>query len=106
MELLRATGHAHRPRSVAKVALQLALDRRGGERRELEVALGIEALDGLQHAELRDLEQVVERLAAVREAAREMRRERSVRLDELVAELAVAGVPVLDELLEQRRPLR
>ena len=98
MQLLRTAGHPHRPRLVAEVALQLAFDRDGRVRGELEVAIGIEALDRLEHAEVRDLQEVVERLAAVRVATREVRRERLVRLDQFVAELAVAGSSVLDEL--------
>ena len=75
VQLLRPARHPDRPRLVAEVALQLAFDGRGRERRELEAAFGIEALDRLQHAEVRDLQEIVERLAAVREPAREVRRE-------------------------------
>ena len=98
MQLLRTARYAHRPGLVAKVALQLTLDGHRRVGRELEVAVGIEALDGLEHAEVRDLQEVVERLTAVRVTAREMRRQRLVRLDQLVAQLPVAGSLVLDEL--------
>ena len=98
MQLLRAAGDPDRPRLVAEVALQLAFDRDGRVGRELEVAVGVESFDRLEHAEVRDLEQVVERLAPIRVAARQMRGERLVRLDQLVAELAVAGPVELDEL--------
>ena len=99
VEFLRAARHAYRPRLVAEVALELAFDGRGRERRELEPAIGIEAFDRFQHAEVGDLQEVVERLAAVGEPAREMRRQRLVRLDQFVAQSSDLPVcRVLDEL--------
>ena len=82
---------------VAEVALELAHDGRRRERGELQPAVGFEALDRLQQADERDLAEVVERLAPVREAPCEELGEPHVLLDELVAEHAVAGSPVLDE---------
>ena len=84
---------------VAEVALELTGDRRRGERRELEPAVGFEALDRLEQADERDLAEVVGGLAAVREAAGEELGEAHVLLHELVAQRAVAGAAVLGELL-------
>src|SRR3954471_3353280 len=67
--LLVAAGHLHRPRLVAVVALELADDRRDRVRGELAAALGVEALDGAQQADARDLDEVVERLGAAAVAA-------------------------------------
>src|SRR6266508_4491574 len=74
--------------------LQLAEDGRGGEGRELEATGGIEALDRLEQSDERDLDEVVARLATVREPAGEEVGQRGVFLDELVAHGAVAGAAV------------
>ena len=47
VQLLHPAGHPHRPALVAEVALELADDGRGGEGRELEAPLGVEAVDRL-----------------------------------------------------------
>ena len=60
MQLLHPAGHAHRPPAVAEVALELADDGGRRERRELEAAIGFEALDRLEQADERDLAQIVE----------------------------------------------
>ena len=57
----------------------------------------VEALDRLQQADQRDLAEVVERLAAVREPPGEELGEAHVLLDELVAQRAVTCPAVLDE---------
>src|SRR4051794_15737794 len=80
------------------MALEFTFNRRGRERREFEAALGVEAFDRLQHAEARDLQEVVEGFAAVRESTREVRGQRLVRFDQFVAELPIAALSVLDEL--------
>ena len=49
--LLDAARHAHGPRAVAEVAADLAEDRRRREARELEAALGLEAVDRLDQAD-------------------------------------------------------
>ena len=101
-----ATRYPYRPGAVAEVPLELAFDRRGGKRRELEVAIRIESLDSFEHPELGHLQQIVERLAPVRVATSEVRRQRLVRLDELVAQPSLAGLAVFDEPREECRPLR
>ena len=64
------------------------------------------ALYGLEHAEQRDLDQVVERLALVGEALGAVQRQPAVVLDELVAQPAVAGGPVAPEPLRILVPVR
>ena len=55
-QLLQVARHAHGPALVAEVALELAEDRRDGERRERRLARGVEAVDRLEQAERRDLD--------------------------------------------------
>ena len=98
-ELLQVARDAHRPALVAEVALELAEDRRDGERGERGLARRVEAVDRLEQPERGDLDQVVERLAAALVAARELARERQEALDELLARRLVALVVVA---LEQR----
>ena len=85
MQLLRTARDAYRPRLVAEVPLELAFDGHRRVGREFEVAVRVEPLDGLEHAEICHLQEIVEGFAAVRVAPREMRGERLVRLDQLVA---------------------
>src|SRR5215217_3064702 len=66
------------------MALQLAQDGGRGVTRELRPAVGLEAVDGLDQAEARDLEQVVEGLVGVRVAEREVARQREEALYELL----------------------
>src|SRR3954447_5908741 len=101
--LLVAAGYLHRPRVVAVVALELADDRRDRVRGELAAALRVEALDGAQQADARDLDEVVERLRAAAVAAGEAAGERHEALDELVAgaEVAEARVPA-EQALDAR----
>ncbi len=98
MQLLAAARRPDRPGPVAKVPLQLTFDRRRRERRELEIATGIEPLHGLQQSDERDLLQIVQLFAAIREAARQVGGEALMRLDELIPELPLAGTSILDEL--------
>jgi len=79
---------------VAVVALQLAGDRRDGERRELAAALGVEAVDRAEQPDAGDLDEVVERLGAAVVAPGQAAGEREEALDELVAggRVAEAGV--------------
>ena len=58
---------------------------------------GIEAVDRLEQAERRDLDEVVELLAAALVAPRELARERQEALDELLARGRVALAVVADE---------
>ncbi len=61
--VVQAARHPHRPDSVAEVALELAEDRRRGKGGEGDAALGVEAIDRVEQAEVGDLEQIVEGLA-------------------------------------------
>ena len=70
VQLLQAARKADRGALVSEVPLDLAGDRERRERGELEAEVGVEALDGLDQAEVADLDDVVERLAAVLELAR------------------------------------
>ena len=99
MQLLDPARHAHRPPFVAEVTLELAGDRRRRERRELQPTIGLEPFDRLEQADESDLAEIVERLAAVREATRQELGEPDVLLDELVPQLAVAGAAVFLEAL-------
>ena len=67
IEFLQAARHLDRPAFVAKVALDLADDRRRRVGRELDAALEVEAIDRLEQADRSDLHEIVERLAAVGE---------------------------------------
>ena len=88
-----------RPALVAEVALELAQDRRRRVARELRPAAGVEAVDRLDQAEARDLEEVVERLVRVRVAQREVAGERQEPLGELLARGEVAVAVVADQEL-------
>ena len=95
--LLGRPGHPHGPRVIAEVALDLALDRPPGERREGDVAVGLEAVDGLDQGQEGDLAQVVVARPAPSEAAGDVGGEAHVPLDELVAQAPVAGGAELAE---------
>ena len=64
--------------------------------------VGVEAVDGVDDGQERDLAQVVVGHPAAGVALDEVVGRAAVLLDELVAQAAVAGAPVLDELLEGR----
>src|ERR1041384_1978099 len=70
---------------------------RDGERRDLEPSPRVEPFDGLEQADARDLDEVVERLAPVAEPTRQVLGEREVGFDQLVAEADVARLLVFDE---------
>ena len=89
VELLHVARHPQHPPAIAEVALDLAGDRRYREGRELDLAVEIEAIDGLQQPDRRDLLEVVERLALVRVAPRQAARQRKHPGDELLARLVV-----------------
>ena len=65
MQLLEPSGKTDRRPLVAEVALDLAGDGQSGEGGELVAEVGVEALDGLDQAEIPDLHDVVERLPTV-----------------------------------------
>jgi hypothetical protein len=79
------------------VALELAEDRRDGERGEGGLALGVEAVDRLEQAERRHLDEVVERLAAALVASRELAGEGQEALDEGLAGRRVAALVELHQ---------
>jgi hypothetical protein len=84
------------------VAAQLTHDRGHGEGGEGGAVLGIEALDGLEHTELRDLNQVIERFASPFESSRTAQGDPPMVLHQLVAGDAIPAVPILAEALEDR----
>src|SRR5581483_6813140 len=84
VQLLQPARHLDRPALVAEIALDLADDRRRRVRRELHAALEIEAVDRLEQADGADLDQVVERFAAVGELDGEIAHQVEVRDDQLV----------------------
>ena len=96
-ELLQVARHAHRPRAVAEVALDLPEDGRHRIARERDLALEVEAVDRLDQAQARDLEEVVEGLLGALVAARELARERQEALDEHLAVDRVALVQITRE---------
>src|SRR5207247_7512228 len=98
-QLLEVARDADRPRAVAEVALDLAEDRRHRVAGERNLAVGVEAVDRLDEAERRDLDEVVERLLGALVAASQLTRERQEALDERVARRSVAR---LDVALEQQ----
>ena len=91
-ELLEVARHADGPRPVAEVALELAEDRRDGVAREGDVALGVEAVDRLDQAERRDLDEVLQRLLGALVATRELAGERQEALDQRLARRRIAVV--------------
>jgi hypothetical protein len=94
-QLLEPARDAHRPALVAEVPLDLADDRRRRVRGELHTAVRVEAVDRLDQPDRGDLGEVVERLAAVAEAACEMLHERQVHADQLIAQLRVLGAAIV-----------
>jgi hypothetical protein len=88
--LLQVARHAHRPGAVAEVALDLAEDRRDRVAGERHLAGGVEAVDGLDEAQRRDLDEVVHRLVGALVAPRELPGQRQVTLDQRVAQRRVA----------------
>ena len=97
--LLEVAGHVERPALVAEVALELAEDRGRRVARELGPAFGLEAVDRLDQAKARDLQQVVEGLVGVRVAQGEITGQRQEALRELFAGGQVAVTVVADQKL-------
>ncbi len=85
MQLLQAPRKPDRGSFVPEVALDLARDGERRKGRELIAEVGVEALDRLDQAEVPDLDDVVERLSAVGELAREKVDEVVVAVDQLRA---------------------
>jgi len=93
MQLLEAAGKTDGGALVAKVALDLSRHRQGRERRELEPEVGVEALDGLDQAEVADLHDVIERLASILKLTGEEVDEVVIRVHKLGADaVALSGV--------------
>lgn len=92
-QLLEAARDADRPALVAEVPFDLADDGGGGVRGELDAALRVEAVHGLDQADGGDLGQIVQRLATVAEAPGQMLDEREVHTDEGVAQFRTLGEP-------------
>ena len=111
-QLLEPARHPDRPALVAEVALDLADDRRGRVRRELDAAVGVEAVDRLDQADRADLDEVLDRLAAVAEPARAVLDQRQVQVDQrrrgrsARAAVGVVGVAKSDEQLGAALPGR
>ena len=95
--LLEIARHVQGPALVAEVPLQLAENGRRGVARELRAPSGLEAVDRLDQAEARDLEQVVERLVRVGVAQREVTGEWQEALAELLARGEVPQLVVADQ---------
>ena len=89
-ELLQAAGHANAPALVPKVALDLAHDGGRGERGELQAARRVEAVDGLEQAQIADLHEVVDGLPAVLEFVGDEAHQVEVGHDELFAGVDIA----------------
>jgi hypothetical protein len=86
MKFLGPSRHAHGPRPVTEVALQLSFDRAPCERREGCPVLRIESVDRLDQSDHRDLPQIVVAAALSAEPVRDVRSETHVPFDELIAE--------------------
>src|ERR1700694_5916624 len=85
VEFMEPARHFDRPAFVTEIPLDLADDRRRRIGGELDSALEIEAVDRFEQTDRADLDEVVERLAAVRELDREITHQIEVRDDELGA---------------------
>ena len=97
--LLQAARDAQGPDAVAEVAAQLAEDRRPGEGRERDAALGVVALQRRDEPEAGDLEQVVAGLDSAAVAHREAAGERQEAAHELLARVLVARARVVAQQL-------
>jgi len=95
VEFLQPARNLDRPAFIAEITLDLADDRRRRVRRELHAAFEIEAIDRLEQSDRTNLNQIVERFAAIRELDREIACQIEMRDDELVTqpiEFIEAGV--------------
>ncbi len=84
-QLLQPPRHPDGPALVAEVALDLADDRGRRVGGELHAAIGVEAVDGLDEPDRADLDEVLEGLAAVAEAAGAVLDQRQVQVHQRVA---------------------
>ena len=74
--------------------LDLAGDRRDRERRQVDPAVGVEAVDRLHEADRPNLDEIIELLAATGVAASESPDERQVLRDQALARRPVAVLAV------------
>ena len=91
-DLLDAARRAHHPRLIAEVSLELAGDRRDREGAERVAAGRVVAIDRLHQRDRRDLDEVLQRLAATLVATGQRPRERQEALDQQCAGTAIATV--------------
>src|SRR5690242_3293149 len=106
MKLLEATRKANRGALVAEVALDLPGDRQRREGREFVAEVRVEAFDRFDQAEVTDLRDVLERLTAIGELARQEVHEVVVVVDEPSPdEVALGGVGRLPVPAMQRPQL-
>ena len=78
---LQVPRNAERIAAVAEMTSDLALHARGGIRSELTLAAAPTAVDGGDQRHVSDLDEIVERLSAAGETARDRADERKVALD-------------------------
>jgi hypothetical protein len=107
VELLESPWDPDRPRPVAEMPLDLTLDRRDREGREVDAPIELEAVDRVDEPDRADLYEILVGLAAADVPAREPADEREVLLDERGARLNVA-MPVVQakEAPGRRAPRR
>ena len=96
-ELLHRARDADRPAAIAEMALELTDDRRERERRERQPALRLEAIDGLQQPDCRDLFEIVG-LVAGAVALRQHPRKR----EETLHQSRPRGLVTVTQTVEQR----
>src|SRR5579859_3034211 len=95
VQVVDAARKPDRPAAVAKVALQLTENGRGRERGELVASVRVEAVDGFEQPDQRDLVEVVELLAPLGEARRQGVGQTLVGGDHVVAGAGVASLVVV-----------
>ncbi len=94
-QLLQPARYADGPGRIAEVPLDLSHDGGQGERHELEPALRIEPVDGLDQADGADLQDVFPRCADVTDARGRVLDHAQVQLDQGVAHVRVLCGPLV-----------
>jgi hypothetical protein len=84
------------------MAAELTHHGRHGERGKGGAVVGVEALDRLEHAELRHLDQIVDGLTPALEPAGAPQSDPAVLFHERVSHGSIPGAPVLAEASEDR----
>jgi hypothetical protein len=97
IELLNAAWDPDRPRSVAEVSLDLAVDRRDRERRKINTAVELEPVDRVDQPDRADLDEILELLAPADVAPSQLPYEREVLSDQAVARRRVSALVVRAE---------